>query len=193
MFEPNHTDRIERILALEGMREEVEKYITEKCYERGSHAENMELDREYPGLAMGYGLDMDYVMINMMEDKGELAFYFDPEENSKATVSVFYFLKKFFQVCEAFHPLSSGDFQSVDYPTDDIKLEIEAIFEELNLRTDHYYFPINYVPTIDGTGYVECEFLLNLCLKHTKIGSVIEVNQEKFKRTEQGFEAINDK
>jgi len=47
--------------------------------------------------------------------------------------------------------------------------------------------------TIDGTGHVETEFLLNLSMKYTKIGSVIEVNQEKFKRTEQGFEAINDK
>ena len=68
MFETNHTNRIERILALEGMREEVEKYITEKGYERLSYAENIELDREYPGLAMGYGLNMDYVIASMLED-----------------------------------------------------------------------------------------------------------------------------
>lgn len=193
IFDDNHTNRIEAILAVEGMREEVEKYIIEKGYERLSYAENMELDREYPGLAMGYGLNMDYVIASMLEDNAESVFYLDPEENSEATVSVFYFLKNFFQVYQGYHPLEDGACETVDYPNNDLKFEIEDIFEELSLGNKHYYFPTNYIPTIDGTGHVETEFLLNLSLKYTKIGSVIEVNQEKFKRTEQGFEAINDK
>jgi hypothetical protein len=182
----DHTRRIEAILAVEGMREEVEKYIIEKGYERGSYAESMELDIEYPGLAMGYGLDMNYVIENLLEEKADLAFFFDPEDRGNGSASIFYFLGKFFQIYTGSHPLV-GSIQAVDYPNDDLKSEIEDIFYVLGLGNNHYYFPNNYIATIDGTGHVETEFLLNLCLKHTKIGSVIEVNQEKFKRTEQGF------
>jgi hypothetical protein len=77
---------------------------------------------------------------------------------------------------------------TVGYPQDDLKLLIEDIFYELKLcNSKDYFFTNNYVPCIDSFGKVETEFLLNLCLNHTKIASVIEVNQEKFKRTEQGF------
>jgi hypothetical protein len=196
----NHTYRIEAILAVEGMREEVDKYITEKGYERGSHAENMELDREYPGLAMGYGLDMDYVLGEMIEDRGEIVFSFMIEKKSSplTDVTVYLFLGNYFHLCERLYDVFGNSCidgsYTVGYPQDDLKLLIEDIFYQLKLcNTKDYFFPNNYVPCIDSFGKIETEFLLNFCLNHTKIGSVIEVNQEKFKRTEQGFEAINHK
>jgi len=190
----DHTHRIEAILAVEGMREEVDKYITEKGYERGSHAENMELDREYPGLAMGYGLDMDFVLGEMIEERGEMSFSFMVEKKSSplTDVTVYLFLGNYFHLCERLYDVFGyscfdGSY-TVGYPQDDLKLLIEDIFYDLKLcNSKDYFFPNNYVPCIDSFGKIETEFLLNLCLNHTKIGSIIEVNEEKFKRTEQGF------
>jgi hypothetical protein len=190
----DHTHRIEAILAVEGMREEVDKFILKRGFERLTDLEVMELNYAYPGWGMGYGLDMDFVLGEMIEDKGEIVFSFMIEKKSSplTDVTVYFFLGNYFHLCERLYDVFGescidGSY-TVGYPQDDLKLLIEDIFYELKLcNSKDYFFPNNYVPCIDSFGKVETEFLLNLCLNHTKIGSVIEVNEEKFKRTEQGF------
>jgi len=187
------TRRLEAILDVKGMREEVGKFIIEKGYERGSQQENMELDREYPGLGMGYGIDLDSVIGEMLEEKGSLVFNFFPEEYHRTHVSVFFFLNKFFQEYESFDPVLQSNFRAIDYPADDLKPIIDELFDDLNLCAKNgevYFFPDNYTPHFDGTGEVETEYLLNLCAKHTKIGRVIEVNAGSFEMTERGFLAV---
>ena len=77
----DHIRRIEEILAVKGMREEVDKFILKRGFERLTDLEVMELNYEYPGWGMGYGLDMDFVLGEMIEDKGEIVFSFMIEKN----------------------------------------------------------------------------------------------------------------
>lgn len=77
----------------------------------------------------------------------------------------------------------------VGYPGDNLKHEIEEIFDMLDGH--RYFFTDGYTPSVSGD--VETEYVLNLCTKYTTIGNTVEVNGENFKRTEQGFEAIKDK
>ena len=118
-----------------------------------------------------------YIVGNLFKEECVCVFYLNAEDNQQSAERVYLFLGKFFQ-------MDGNDF--IGYPGDDLKSEIEEIFDMLDCHD--YLFPDGYTPSVSGD--VETEYLLNLCTKHTKIGNTVEVNGENFNRTEQGFEAI---
>lgn len=121
-----------------------------------------------------------YIVEDLFKEEGVCVFYLNAEDNQQSAERVYFFLGKFFQ-------MDGND--CIGYPGDDLKSEIEEIFDLLDYHS--YFFPDGYTPSVSGD--VETEYLLNLCTKYTKIGNTVEVNGENFKRTEQGFEAIKDK
>ena len=118
-----------------------------------------------------------YIVGNLFKEECVCVFYLNAEDNQQSAERVYFLLGKFFQ-------MDGNDF--IGYPGDDLKSEIEEIFDMLD--SHDYLFPDGYTPSVSGD--VETEYLLNLCTKHTKIGNTVEVNGENFNRTEQGFEAI---
>lgn len=118
----------------------------------------------------------EYIVKDLFKEESAF-FYLNAEDNQQSPERVYFFLGKFFRV--------DGN-DCVGYPGDNLKSEIEEIFDMLD--SHRYLFPDGFTPSVSGD--VETEYLLNLCSKYTKIGNAVEVNGENFKRTEQGFEAI---
>ena len=116
-----------------------------------------------------------YIVGNLFKEECVCVFYLNAEDNQQSAERVYLFLGKFFQ-------MDGNDF--IGYPGDDLKSEIEEIFDMLDCHD--YLFPDGYTPSVSGD--VETEYLLNLCTKHTKIGNTVEVNGENYLRTTTGFE-----
>jgi hypothetical protein len=116
-----------------------------------------------------------YIVGNLFKEECVCVFYLNAEDNQQSAERVYLFLGKFFQ-------MDGNDF--IGYPGDDLKSEIEEIFDILDCHD--YLFPDGYTPSVSGD--VETEYLLNLCTKHIKIGNTVEVNGENYLRTTTGFE-----
>jgi hypothetical protein len=116
-----------------------------------------------------------YIVEDLFREEGVCVFYLNAEDNQQSAERVYFFLGKFFQ-------MDGNDF--IGYPGDDLKSEIEEIFDILDCH--NYFFPDSYTPSVSGD--VETEYLLNLCTKYTKIGNTVEVNGENYLRTTNGFE-----
>lgn len=116
-----------------------------------------------------------YIIEDLFKEESVCVFYLRAEDNQQSPERVYFFLGKFFH-------MDGND--CIGYPGDNLKSEIEEIFDMLACHG--YFFPDGYTPSVSGD--VETEYLLNLCTKYTKIGNTVEVNGENYLRTTSGFE-----